>query len=234
MRRLHDQSFQGLAERKNSAKKSVLYLSVSSLLTMSRSIACYLRVSSRTQKTDSQKAEVEQWLLRHGHDLASVQWFEDKESGKTLKRPAFDQLQAAIFAGAIKTVVVWKLDRLSRRLQDGINTLANWCERGVRVVSVTQQIDLHGALGSMLASVMFGLAEIELEYRRERQAAGIKVARARGVYQGRQCGSTKAKPQRARALRERGLTVPEIAQSLGTSERTVFRYLTAAAAPGAP
>jgi len=233
MRLLHDQSFHGLTERKNSDKKSVLYLSVSSRLTMSRSIACYLRVSSRTQKTDSQKAEVEQWLLRHGHDLASVQWFEDKESGKTLKRPAFDQLQAAIFAGAIKTVVVWKLDRLSRRLKDGINTLANWCERGVRVVSVTQQIDLNGALGSMLASVMFGLAEIELEYRRERQAAGIKVARARGIYQGRQRGSTKAKPQRARALRDRGLTVPEIAQSLGTSERTVFRYLTAAAAPGA-
>jgi len=232
MRRLHDQSFQGLTERKNTAKKGVLYLSSSSRRTMDPSIACYLRVSSRTQKTDSQKAEIEQWLMRHGHDLASVQWFEDKESGKTLKRPAFDQLQTAIFAGSIKTVVVWKLDRLSRRLKDGINTLANWCEREVRVISVTQQIDLNGAIGSMLASVMFGLAEIELEYRRERQAAGIKVARTRGVYPG-QRGSTKAKPQRARALRGCGLTVPEIAQSLGTSERTVFRYLTAAAAAGA-
>ena len=88
-----------------------------------------------------------------------MQWFEDKESGKTLKRPAFDQLQTAIFEGSIKTVVVWKLDRLSRRLKDGINTLANWCERDVRVVSVTQQIDLNGAIGSMLASVMFGLVE---------------------------------------------------------------------------
>lgn len=150
---------------------------------MSLPISCYLRVSSRTQKTDSQKAEIEQWLVRHGHDPSLVQWFEDKESGKTLKRPAFDQLQSAIFDGSIKTVVVWKLDRISRRLTDGINTLANWCERGVQVVSVTQQIDLNGAIGSMLASVMFGLAEIELEYRRERQAAGIKVARERGVYQ---------------------------------------------------
>ncbi|MBM0744510.1 recombinase family protein [Phormidium sp. CLA17] len=62
----------------------------SSRFTMSRLIACYLRVSSRTQKTDSQKAEIEQWLIRHGHDLASVQWFEDKESGKMLKQPAFE------------------------------------------------------------------------------------------------------------------------------------------------
>ena len=193
---------------------------------MSPSIACYLRVSSRTQKTDSQKAEIEQWLIRHGHNPATVQWFEDKESGKTLKRPAFERLQTAIFDGNIKTVIVWKLDRISRRLKDGINTLASWCERGVRVVSVTQQIDLNGAIGSMLAGVMFGLAEIELEYRRERQAAGIKLARQRGVYQGRQQGTTKAKPRRAKELRDRGLTVPEIAKALGTSERTVFRYLT--------
>ena len=45
------------------------------------------------------------------------------------------------------------------------------CERGVRVVAVTQQIDLSGAVGRMVASVLFGLAEIESEYRRERQAA---------------------------------------------------------------
>jgi hypothetical protein len=42
---------------------------------------------------------------------------------------------------------------------------------------VTQQINLRGVLGRMLASVLFGLAEIEMEYRRERQAAGIAVAK---------------------------------------------------------
>jgi DNA invertase Pin-like site-specific DNA recombinase len=78
----------------------------------------------------------------------------------------------------------------------------------------------------MVASVLFGLAEVELEYRRERQAAGIRVAQARGVYRGRQRGTTKARPERARAPRERGLTLPEIAKALGVSERTVFRYLT--------
>jgi DNA invertase Pin-like site-specific DNA recombinase len=196
---------------------------------MTSMIACYVRVSSRRQKTDSQRAEIEQWLARHGFDSSSVLWFEDQKTGKTLKREAFEQLQAAIFEGRVKTVVVWKLDRISRRLKDGIATLANWCERGVRVVSVTQQIDLSGAVGSMIASVMFGLAEIELEYRRERQVAGIKVAKERGIYKGRQKGTTKAKPQRARELRDRGLTVAEIANVLNTSERTVFRYLSTSA-----
>lgn len=81
-----------------------------------------------------------------------------------------------------------------------MNLLADWCERDVRVVSVTRQIDLGGPVGRMVASVMFGPAEVELEYRRQRQAAGIRVAKARGVSRGRQRGTTKARPERARAL----------------------------------
>jgi DNA invertase Pin-like site-specific DNA recombinase len=95
----------------------------------------------------------------------------------------------------------------------------------LKIVVTTQQIELNGPLGRMIAAVMLGLAEIELEYRHERQTAGIEVARKKGIYKGRLKGTTKAKPQRARELREQGLTVPEIAKALGTSERTVWRYL---------
>ena len=189
------------------------------------SVACYCCVSTRQQKTDSQKAEIQRWLKGHGLNPKTVQWFEDHESGKTIQRSGFDSLQQKIFSGQIKTVVVRKLDRLSRRLKEGINVLADWCEQGVRIVSVTQQIDLTGPVGRMVASVMFGLAEIELEYRRERQAAGIRVARNRGIYQGRKSGTTKALPKRAIELRDRGLKIPEIANALNVSERSVFRYL---------
>ena len=189
-------------------------------------IACYCRVSSRDQRPDSQKAEITRWLRNHRISLRQAQWFVDKESSATLKRPAFDQLQNAIFAGTVKTVVVWKLDRLSRRQHEGIGLLAEWCAQGVRVVSVTQQVDLTGAVGRMLASVMLGLAEIEQEYRRERQAAGIAVAKRKGVYRGRMKGTTKARPVRAQTLRTRGLKTTEIATALGVSPRTVFRYLT--------
>ena len=65
---------------------------------------------------------------------------------------------------------------------------------------------------------MFGLAEIELEYRRERQAAGIRVAKSRGVYRGRKKGTIKGKPERAGQLRKRGLSVAEIANALAVSE----------------
>lgn len=160
-------------------------------------IAAYCRTSTTRQKNDSQIAEIEKWLAAHGHDLAQVQWFIDQESGKTLKRPQFERLQKAIFSGEIKTVVVWKLDRLSRRLKDGVNVLSDWCEKEVRIVVVTQQIELGGAVGRMIAALLLGLAEIELEYRRERQMAGIEVARKKGMFLGREKGTTKAKPSRA-------------------------------------
>ncbi len=127
--------------------------------------------------------------------------------------------------GDVDTVVVWKLDRLSRNLRDGITTLCDWCERGLRVVSVTQQIDFNGAVGRMLAAVLLGVAEMEQEMRRERQAAGIAAAKERGVYTGRKPGSTKAKPARAMELREQGLKVHEIANALNVGDATVFRYL---------
>lgn len=195
--------------------------------------ACYCRVSSRRQKNDSQRAEIQRWLTNHHIRKSSVRWYEDRESGTSLQRPGFGQMQRAIFDGEVDTVVVWKLDRISRRQHEGIGLLAAWCERGIRVVVVTQQIDLGGAVGRMVASVLFGLAEIELEYRRERQAAGIAVAKRRGVYHGRRKGTTKGKPARARQLRDQGLSVSEIAQVLAVSDRTVFRYLAEAApSPG--
>ncbi len=66
-------------------------------------IACYCRVSCHRQKNDSQKAEIERWLKNNEISLSSVQWFEDKDSGKSMKRPAFDRMQQAIFKGTIKT-----------------------------------------------------------------------------------------------------------------------------------
>lgn len=188
-------------------------------------VAAYIRVSTRHQNDDGQRAEVKKWLDANGIDPNKVEWYCDKETGTTLKRPEFDRLQADIFHGRVKTVVLWKLDRLSRRLKDGVATLADWSEKGLRVVVVTQQLDFSGAIGRTLAALLLGLAEIENEYRRERQAAGIAVAKTKGKYRGRANGTLKGNPARVQELRNKGLTGPEIATALGLSLRTVFRYM---------
>jgi DNA invertase Pin-like site-specific DNA recombinase len=65
----------------------------------------------------------------------------------------------------------------------------------------------------------------ELQHVKDRQAVGIALAKQRGIYKGRKLGATKAKPQRARELRDKGMTLPEIAQALSVDKRTVSRYL---------
>ena len=194
-----------------------------------KQVGAYVRVSTVGQNEAGQCAELERWLTGNGIDPGGVRWFVDKgKSGDNLKRPAFEQLQKAVFAGEVGTVVVYKLDRLSRSLRDGINVLSDWCDKGLRVVSVTQQIDFNGAVGKLLAAVLLGIAEMEQETRRERQAVGIAVAKKAGKYQGRKAGTTKATPERARQLRDKGLSAEEIAKSLGVSRNTAFRYLRAA------
>lgn len=194
--------------------------------TSTKIVTAYVRVSTVGQNEAGQRAEIDHWLTGNGIAAAGVRWFVDKgKSGDNLKRPAFERLQAAVFAGEVGTIVTYKLDRLSRSLRDGINVLCEWCDKGLRVVSVTQQIDFNGTIGKMLAAVLLGIGQMEQETRRERQAAGIAVAKKAGKYRGRKPGTTKATPERAWSLRNKGLNVEEIAKSLGVSRNTVFVYL---------
>lgn len=188
-------------------------------------IAAYLRVSSADQKHDSQRLEIRRYLRNNGVRPNRVTWYEDTETGTRLKRPEFDRLQADIFAGKIKTVILWKLDRLSRNLRDGVNVLADWADKGLKIIVITQQLELSGVIGRTIAALLLGLAEIEHTNIKERQRAGIDAAKRRGVYTGRAPGSTKANPNRARELKQKGLTNAEVSVALGISPRTLRRYL---------
>ena len=187
--------------------------------------AVYLRISTDSQKSDGQRLDVSRWLTSHGINPDSVQWFEDTDSRETLDRQALKRLQSAVFRGKVKAIIVADVTRLAGSIVDGVNLLNGWLTQGVRLVSVRQEVDFASTTGMMVASLLFGLSQAEMETRRTRQQAGIAAAKKRGVYFGRKPGTFKAKPQRARQLRERGLTDSEIATALKVTRRTVQRYL---------
>ena len=190
-------------------------------------VAVYVRVSTAGQNEAGQRRDIARWLEGNGLEAT---YFVDQKCGDDLNRPAFERLRAAVFAGEVKTVVCWKLDRLSRSLQDGINTLCDWLKAGIRVVSVTQQLDFSGPVGKLVATVLFAVAEMEQESRRERQSSGIGAvladpAKRAEKYPGRKPGSTKAAPAEARRLLALGLKRDEIAKQLSVTTRSVARYL---------
>ncbi len=189
-------------------------------------VAVYIRVSTASQNEAGQRREVMKWLTGNGINPSDAMWYTDKESGETLKRPEFEQLQKDIFNGTINTVVVYKLDRISRDMHDGVLVLGEWCKKGIRLVSTSEQMDYSGPIGQMFAAIMFTIAKWETLSRRNRQAAGIAAAKERGVYTGRKPGAVKAgvDPAQAIELRKKGLTHEEVAKVLGVSLRTAVRY----------
>ena len=75
-----------------------------------KTTAIYVRVSSRSQDTRSQKADLDKWA--DGQE--NVKYYVDKASGKSMDRPAWNRLWTDLEAGKIDRVVVWRLDRLGR------------------------------------------------------------------------------------------------------------------------
>src|SRR4051812_47449503 len=84
------------------------------------------------------------------------------------------------------TLVVWKLDRLSRSLKDMLHTLERVEAVGARFRSLTEAVDTAGPAGRMLMQMLGSFAEFERAMVRERTRAGLKAAAARGRKGGRQ------------------------------------------------
>ena len=189
-------------------------------------VAVYMRVSSTSQSVRAQRRAIEQYLGSNGANDA--RWFIDEGvSGAVMARPQLDQLKTAIFRGEVDTVVLYSLDRLARNAVDGMNLIAEWLRRRVRLLVVTMQMDFSGEVGQMIASLLLHIAQMERTHIRERQASGIAAAKAAGKrWGGRKLGvGLKADSKRVQALRRRGLTNSEIASALGVSTRTVSRRM---------
>jgi DNA invertase Pin-like site-specific DNA recombinase len=191
-------------------------------------IACYVRVSRNHQNSEQQKEELRRWCNQRGYADDDIQWFVDHGiSGDTLARPALTRLNKLVLSGKVDTVIVWKLDRLSRKLVSGLQLISHWLESGVRFVSTTQAFDFDGVIGKMVASLLLGFAEIEQQTRKERQRVGIERARKQGKYKGKAPGTLKKgiKLEDVRKLRLQGLTLNQMANALGCSPRSVSNYV---------
>ena len=138
----------------------------------------YARVS---KSDDSQDTAAQVSALK---SVGCKRVFEDKASGGRWVRPELHRLLDQLRAG--DTLVVWKLDRLSRSLKDLLHILEKVEAVGARFRSLTEAIDTSGPAGRMLMQMLGSFAEFERAMVRERMRAGLKAAAARGRKGGRQ------------------------------------------------
>lgn len=137
----------------------------------------YIRVSTEEQNTARQHE-----AFSH---LNIDKYYEEKISGKNIKdRPELQKMMDYVREG--DTVIVESISRFGRSLQDLLNLINQLNEKGVQFKSLKEgDIDTTSPTGKLVFSIFASLAEFERETIRQRQAEGIAIAKANGVYKGR-------------------------------------------------
>jgi len=105
-------------------------------------------------------------------------------SGGTLERPALKRLVADIEAGRIDTVVVYKVDRLSRSLLDFARLVETFDAAGTSFVSVTQSFNTTNSMGRLTLNMLLSFAQFEREVTAERIRDKIAASKAKGMWMG--------------------------------------------------
>lgn len=189
----------------------------------------YTRTSSVDQRTDRQRVNEEDfdWIV------------EDKISGSVefFKRPGGAELKKLIDDDLVLSINIWSIDRAGRNLLDILQTLKYCTEKRIQVNFLSQglrTLDEDGRenpIAKMVISILGVIAEMQREQIREAQAQGIKLAKAKGVYVGRQQNTkesvalflSKPKSKRILELLSKNYKGSEIAKILGISETTISK-----------
>jgi DNA invertase Pin-like site-specific DNA recombinase len=104
--------------------------------------------------------------------------------GGNLERPALQLLLAAVRAGRVDIVVVYKVDRLTRSLADFARLVEIFDAQGVSFVSVTQQFNTTSSMGRLTLNVLLSFAQFEREVTGERIRDKIAASKKKGLWMG--------------------------------------------------
>ena len=144
------------------------------------------------------------------------------------ERPELDRALAALREG--DTFVVTKLDRLARSVVHLGQIIKAVEESGASLRILSLGIDTRTATGKLMLNVIGSVAQFEREMMLERQREGIQKAKAEGKYKGRKA---QFSVQRAKVLKDKGLSLAQIAEQLGVSRQAVHKRLRADRPAGA-
>ena len=105
-------------------------------------------------------------------------------SGATMERPALQRLLADLAARRVDTVVVYKIDRLTRSLADFAKIVEVLDAKGASFVSVTQQFNTTTSMGRLTLNVLLSFAQFEREVIGERIRDKIAASKRKGMWMG--------------------------------------------------
>jgi site-specific DNA recombinase len=136
---------------------------------------------------DAQREACEAYIVsrRHAGWVALADMYDDGGlSGGTMERPALKRLLEDIKAGKVQTVVVYKVDRLTRSLADFAKIVDVLDAHNASFVSVTQQFNTTTSMGRLTLNMLLSFAQFEREISGERIRDKIAASKKKGMWMG--------------------------------------------------
>lgn len=136
---------------------------------------------------DAQREACEAYIksqAREGWRLIATRYDDGGLSGGTMERPALRRLLADIDAGRIDTILVYKIDRLTRSLADFARIVERLERAKASFVSVTQAFNTTSSMGRLTLNVLLSFAQFEREVTGERIRDKIAASKKRGLWMG--------------------------------------------------
>jgi DNA invertase Pin-like site-specific DNA recombinase len=191
-------------------------------------VALYLRVSTTDQEPESQGREVRAFVTARGWE--TVETYQDVGiSGARARRPGLDQLVKDAWRGRFEAVVVWDLSRMARSTLHALQLLQEFEQMKVRLIAVKQTFDTDTPLGRAFFTLAAMFAELERSILIERVRAGMARARAEGKKIGRP--TRRVDLSELAKLRGQGLSIRQVARTMGIPTSTVAKRLASLAPP---
>jgi DNA invertase Pin-like site-specific DNA recombinase len=177
----------------------------------------YARVSTIDQNLDLQISALK--------EIGCEKVYQDQISGTKANRPGLDLALEVLREN--DTLVVWKLDRLGRTVKGLIDLVNHLHQKEIHFKSITDNVDTSTPAGRFFFHVMASLAQMERELMAERTKAGLAAAKAKGRVGGRKRKMTQSKIESAKQLLANGTLPKDVAQNLGISVPTLYRWVPA-------
>lgn len=177
----------------------------------------YARVSTREQNLDAQIDA----LRRAG--VAQADIHVDQSSGARPDRVGLRNCLRDVREG--DTLVVWKLDRLGRRVSHILQVAEALRHKGADLVFLTQSIDTRTSAGKLMFHMIAAFAEFERDLGIERTRLGQERARANGRLPGRRAKVTDAQVRQMAAAVRKGESLRSIGARFGLSPTGVQKAI---------
>ena len=147
-------------------------------------VALYARVSTDKQDEQLQIPRLREYAARMGFDVFKE--YSDKASGKNADRPGWKALESDARRRSFDAVIVVKLDRIMRSLQQMMEVFDSFTTLGIEIITMDQgPLNLTTPMGRMQSRLLAMLAEWEREIISERTKEALRAKKEKGVILGR-------------------------------------------------